>query len=210
MAKVFRPSNRESSILSRIESSKEHAKRTAINIVRDDPTRFANPIAMKLVEEHLVETTNKNALEEQILRNDPVPLITRVSLSGKTEAHPQLAGDLEYLKEALRSTAIAHFGDRVWIEKITVATQPPNREGRPPIDPGPILELERLVAEIQSDNDLLHALGGELTDLFRKLPAEYRQGTEALDPANPSQLHQFVNQAHALLTRGLKRETDEA
>jgi hypothetical protein len=68
MAKVFRPSNRESSILSRIESSKEHAKRTAINIVRDDPSRFANPIAMKLVEEHLVETTNKNALEEQILK----------------------------------------------------------------------------------------------------------------------------------------------
>ena len=68
MAKVFRPSNRESSILSRIESSKEHAKRTAINIVRDDPARFANPIAMKLVEEHLVETTNKNALEEQILK----------------------------------------------------------------------------------------------------------------------------------------------
>jgi hypothetical protein len=68
MAKVFRPSNRESSIISRIESSKEHARRTAINIVRDDPTRFANPIAMKLVEEHLVETTNKNALEEQILK----------------------------------------------------------------------------------------------------------------------------------------------
>ena len=60
MAKVFRPSNRESSILSRIESSKEHARRAAINFVRDDPTRFANPIAMKLVEEHLVETTNKN------------------------------------------------------------------------------------------------------------------------------------------------------
>ena len=68
MAKVFRPSNRESSILSKIESSKEHAKRTAINIVRDDPSRFANPIAMKLVEEHLVETTNKNAMEEQILK----------------------------------------------------------------------------------------------------------------------------------------------
>lgn len=66
MAKVFRPSNRESSILSRIESSKEHARRTAINMVREDPVRFANPIAMKLVEEHLVETTSKNTLEEQI------------------------------------------------------------------------------------------------------------------------------------------------
>ena len=68
MAKVFRPSNRESSILSRIESSKEHARRTAISMVREDPTRFANPIAMKLVEDHLVETTNKNALEEQIAK----------------------------------------------------------------------------------------------------------------------------------------------
>ena len=67
MAKVFRPSNRESSILSRIESSKEHARRNAINLVRDDPARFASPIAMKLVEEHLVETTSKNILEEQLI-----------------------------------------------------------------------------------------------------------------------------------------------
>jgi hypothetical protein len=68
MAKVFRPSNRESSILSRIESSKEHARRAAISVVREDPARFASPIAQKLVEEHLVETTNKNALEEQITK----------------------------------------------------------------------------------------------------------------------------------------------
>ncbi|BBO66578.1 hypothetical protein DSCA_05080 [Desulfosarcina alkanivorans] len=68
MAKVFRPSNRESSILSRIESSKEHARRLAINMVREDPARFASPIAMKLVEEHLVETNNKNALEEQLVQ----------------------------------------------------------------------------------------------------------------------------------------------
>ena len=68
MAKVFRPSNRESSILSRIESSKEHARRVALSMVREDPARFANPIAMKLVEEQLVETTNKNALEEQLVK----------------------------------------------------------------------------------------------------------------------------------------------
>ncbi len=68
MAKVFRPSNRESSILSRIESSKEHARRIAINSVREDPAKFANPIAMKLVEEKLIETTSKNALEDEILK----------------------------------------------------------------------------------------------------------------------------------------------
>jgi DNA repair exonuclease SbcCD nuclease subunit len=150
------------------------------------------------------------ALEEQIQQNDSVPLIIRVSFSGKTAAHAQMTGDPEYVIEAFRSTAIAHFGDRIWIDKITVATQPPGRNGQSPIDPGPLRELERLVAEIQASDDLLHMLGQELTDLFRKLPAEYRQGPEALDPANPAHLQPIVNQAYAMLTRGLKREAYEA
>lgn len=66
MAKVFRKSTRETSILSKIESSKEHARRMAINGVKDYMDALSNAIAMKLVEEGLVETTNKNSLEEQI------------------------------------------------------------------------------------------------------------------------------------------------
>lgn len=66
MAKVFRPSTRESSILSRIESSKEYARRKALNSIRDCAEPLANATAMKLVENALVETTNKNQLEEQL------------------------------------------------------------------------------------------------------------------------------------------------
>ena len=68
MAKVFRPSTRESSILSKIESSKEHARRIALQGIRDCQEPLANSIAMKLVEDNLVETTSKNSLEEQINR----------------------------------------------------------------------------------------------------------------------------------------------
>ena len=66
MAKVFRPSSRESKILSRIESSKEYARRKAIGSIRDCFEPLSNAIAMKLVESNLVETTSKNVLEEQI------------------------------------------------------------------------------------------------------------------------------------------------
>jgi hypothetical protein len=62
MAKVFRPSKRESKILSRIESSKEHARRKAIETAKEHIEPLSNAIAMKLVEEKLVETTNKNVL----------------------------------------------------------------------------------------------------------------------------------------------------
>ncbi|MGD8467936.1 MAG: hypothetical protein PVI49_05405, partial [Desulfobacterales bacterium] len=66
MAKVFRPSTREANILSKIESQKERSRRLAINSIKDCIDRLSNAIAMKLVDDNLVETTNKNALEEQI------------------------------------------------------------------------------------------------------------------------------------------------
>ena len=66
MAKVFRPSSRESTILSKIESTKEHMRRLAISRVRDCSEPLANAISSKLIEKNLVETTNQNAFEEQI------------------------------------------------------------------------------------------------------------------------------------------------
>lgn len=68
MAKIFRPSSREAKILSKIESSKEYARRKAIESARDRIDPLSNAIAMKLVENNLVETTNKNVLEEQITK----------------------------------------------------------------------------------------------------------------------------------------------
>ncbi|MBW1990376.1 MAG: hypothetical protein JRI97_12650, partial [Deltaproteobacteria bacterium] len=50
MGKVFRPSNRESRILSRIESNKEYARRQAIQHIPDCMDPLANAIATKLVD----------------------------------------------------------------------------------------------------------------------------------------------------------------
>ena len=58
MAKVFRPSTRESSILNKIESSKEYARRKSLSSLRDCADQLSNTISMKLVESKLVETTN--------------------------------------------------------------------------------------------------------------------------------------------------------
>ena len=68
MAKIFRPSTRESTILSKIESTKEYERRQAINAVRDRMEPLANAISQRLIDSNLVETTSKNSLEEQIRR----------------------------------------------------------------------------------------------------------------------------------------------
>ncbi len=58
MSRVFRPSNREEKILSRIESSKERAQRLSIDRLKEVYEPLSNAIAMKLVEDKLVETKN--------------------------------------------------------------------------------------------------------------------------------------------------------
>jgi hypothetical protein len=67
MSKRFRPSNRgEAKLISKIESSKEYERRRAINVAGERLDSLSNSIAMKLVENNLVETGNKNSLQEQI------------------------------------------------------------------------------------------------------------------------------------------------
>ena len=66
MARVFRPSNREAKILSRIESSKERAHQLAIEQIRNVFEPLSNAIAMKLIEDKLLITTSKEDIEEQI------------------------------------------------------------------------------------------------------------------------------------------------
>jgi hypothetical protein len=67
MSKRFRPNNAgESKLISKIESSKEYERRKAINMAGDRLDALSSAISMKLVEEELVETNNKNSLQEQI------------------------------------------------------------------------------------------------------------------------------------------------
>jgi exonuclease SbcD len=145
-------------------------------------------------------------LSDAAQENEPLPLIARVVFSGPTGVHEEIAGDPDYWKEAVRSAAIAQFGDHIWVERVTVATCLPEQHGPQPTAPGPLRELQRVLTEIQTDEALLCALGDELKGLFRKLPAEYRRGSRAIDPADPEHLRPIVAQARALLTRNLKKD----
>jgi len=66
MAKVFDPGRGESRILSRIETSKERARQLAIQQVKNVLEPLSNALAMKLIEEKLIQTTSKTDIQNQI------------------------------------------------------------------------------------------------------------------------------------------------
>ena len=108
----------------------------------------------------------QDGLEAVLDRHNPKPVVARVEFSGQTDLHPRIAADPEHIKESVRSTAMANFGDRAWIEKVKVRTTP---RGKAVSDPGPLRELGVLVDDLMSiDTDLL-ALGKSLSVLFQKL-----------------------------------------
>jgi DNA repair exonuclease SbcCD nuclease subunit len=145
----------------------------------------------------------KKAFETEIDKHDPMPVIARVEFVGQTALHTHIASDPEYLKESVRSAAMAAFGDRAWIEKIKVRTQLPDRATP---DPGPLRELGLFVDSLTSREGDLLALGKELSSLFQKLPADYRRGEVRIRPDDPQQMREIVDQAHALLIQRLKRD----
>ncbi len=66
MAREYRPNVRESAVISRLDHAKESQRYHAMNNLRENMDELAALIAIKLIEERLVETTSKAALEEQI------------------------------------------------------------------------------------------------------------------------------------------------
>jgi len=66
MPKVFRPSNREIRIISRIESSKERARQRAISQIKERIEPLSNALTMKLIENRLIETNSKKDIQQQI------------------------------------------------------------------------------------------------------------------------------------------------
>lgn len=148
----------------------------------------------------------EEVLDASIHQHDPLPVIARIIFKGETDVHEQITGDLEHWKETVRSSALARHGERVWVEKVKVLTRLKSAAGPKPVPPGPILELEQLVADLKADDDSLLNLGNELAALFQKLPVEYRQGEDTLRLDDTECLREIVDQAKAVLNMKLAKE----
>jgi hypothetical protein len=70
--------------------------------------------------------------------------------------------------------------------------------------------LDRLVSAMLQNDDETLALGTTVESLLNKLPAEYRQGENALHLEDPERWREIIHQAHDLLVKGLKKETPGA
>jgi len=66
VAREYRPNAREAAVISKLDHQKESQRYHAMIQLRHNIDELADRISMKLMEEHLIETTSKVDLEDQI------------------------------------------------------------------------------------------------------------------------------------------------
>jgi exonuclease SbcD len=138
-------------------------------------------------------------LEGALTENGGLPLVVRTVIKGQTEAHAELAADVEHWTGELRAVALDVGGGQVWVEKIKLGTGPPLRPTDLKPAEGAVGEVARLLTELGQDPQPLCDLCPELADLEKKLPRDIKDGAEGIGLTDPKWLAGLLDQIQPLL-----------
>lgn len=143
---------------------------------------------------------------ERLLTDTPshLPLAVRVVFKGRSAAHADLVADEGQLRQEVIAQAVALDAERIWIEKVRLASEPLASDGSHADDEAQdaLAELESLALSAQDDPDFVRALQADWQALLEKLPHEVLQATPELsllrqDPA--AQVSERIRQATPVL-----------
>ncbi|HJT31269.1 MAG TPA: DNA repair exonuclease [Pirellulales bacterium] len=130
-------------------------------------------------------------------------LAVRVEVVGACPAHEKLAAEPQRWITEVRSLARDVGQGGVWVEKVRFQTSPPPAIHGAAIEDGPLGELFQCIAELRDDPVAATRLTAELADLWRKLPAEFKEGEDSLRLDDAAGLRRLLDQVQPLLVARL-------
>lgn len=160
---------------------------------------------------------------ERLLTETPahLPLAVRVVFKGRSAAHADLVADEGQLRQEVIAQAVALDAERIWIEKVRVASEPwaathgraTDTDTASDEAQGALAELESLALSAQDDPDFVRALQADWQALLEKLPHEVLQASPELsslrqDPA--AQVPERIRQATPMLMARVSQDARPA
>ena len=106
-----------------------------------------------------------------------MPLAVRVTFKGRSAAHSELVMDEGQLRQEMIAQAVALDAERIWIEKVRVASEALDTDQALSDAEGmdALAELEKLVWSASEDADFVQALQADWQALLEKMPHEVLQ-----------------------------------
>ncbi|HEY4000438.1 MAG TPA: DNA repair exonuclease, partial [Candidatus Xenobia bacterium] len=141
----------------------------------------------------------QHALQEAIRASDGRPAAARLILRGRCEAHGDLLGRPEGVREDIRAMALACHDGELWVEKIRLETAP-----RVDLAPwaerdDPMGELMRLIDGIERQPGVAADLLESWQELLRKLPPELSESSDDFRLADPLRYRPLLGEVKGTL-----------
>ncbi|WP_437276881.1 DNA repair exonuclease [Sorangium sp. So ce375] len=148
----------------------------------------------------IVDLTREE-LERRLAEADGRTLAARVFLCGATKAHAALRADFERWTGQIRAIA-NDLGGALWIERVLSRTISPLQVGALEERDDAIGQLTRSLRSLRDDEAGLSSLLREFASLRNKLPAEAREGDDAIRLDDPAFLREALDDVeHTLISR---------
>jgi len=111
---------------------------------------------------------------EKIVENNAstIPAAIRITVTGKTPAHGDLFGLESQLRAEVLALAVTIGAERLWIEKVKVATSAVDDDEAVRARADALSDLQDLLQAAESDPGFLKSLQEELLSLVNKAPLE--------------------------------------
>ncbi|MBT3268877.1 DNA repair exonuclease [Candidatus Poribacteria bacterium] len=149
-----------------------------------------------------------SAIQNVVDESDGLPTAIRVTITGASDAHAQLASDPERWATEIRALATDVSGGSAWIEKVRVKTEPVADWTQAQWLEGP---LGGLIETLEDDGGagMDDELVAGLQEVRQKIPREALDGQDGLDFDNPTtQQDVMADVKQILLTRLTGRRAD--
>lgn len=143
----------------------------------------------------------REQLEQRLAEADGRTLAARVVLCGATPAHAALRADFERWTGQIRAIA-NDLGGGLWIERVLSRTLAPLEVGAIEERDDAIGQLARSLRALRDDEAGLSSLLRDFASLKNKLPAEAREGDDAIRLDDPAFLREALDDVeHTLISR---------
>jgi hypothetical protein len=111
---------------------------------------------------------------DELVESSPstIPIAVRVTVAGKSAAHGDLFGLESQLRAEVLALAAAMGAERLWIEKVRVATSATDDGEALRARADALSDLQDLLQAAESDTDFLKSLQDDLLGLINKAPLE--------------------------------------
>lgn len=142
------------------------------------------------------------ALETLLASDGNVPRAVRVTLTGQGPAHGLLFGKAAELRAEVLNQIAVIGNDKLWLEKVKVATSPTSGADDYAARMDAIADLQQILKKAAIDPEFLALLNADLQPFFGKVSSEVKEDVPLLTLAKSGNLAELVTHVSpALLAR---------